>query len=258
MDFIKPNLESAFQDLNKKAEKARREHEEEQRQLKIQLAQNKDRTMTELQEAKSAIALRPATPQSEVCCLCLSAWPKKKKPQPLLDRAFSAGDVDPRVEAWMFMLKSVSAGTDLDSTMLQTLFKKYDADKDGFLSRLEVKPMLQEIARAKRQQLEHKSHMIAAKTQAQSAQDADVARVVGSMFQGAIERELALLKKQESGDVDALNLNQIFSELDLDEDGQVSLNVFLMKAKDTLFAKEWRGVRMQHGTEAAMEECKQQ
>jgi len=257
MDFIKPNLESAFQDLNKKAEKARREHEEEQRQLKIQLAQNKDRTMTELQEAKSAIALRPATPQSEVCCLCLSAWPKKKKPQPLLDRAFSAGDVDPRVEAWMFVLRSLSVGTDPDSTMLQTLFRKYDADKDGFLSRLEVKPMLQEIARAKRQNLERKSHTIAAKTQAQSGGD-----IVDSIFKhlelGEIPSQLALLKKQESGDVDALNLNQIFSELDLDEDGQVSLNVFLMKAKDTLFAKEWRGVRMQHGTEAAMEECKQQ
>eukprot|EP00973_Karenia_brevis_P045490 6300471-Karenia_brevis.AAC.1 len=66
--------------------------------------------------------------------------------------------------------------------MLQTLFNKYDADKDGFLSRLDLKLMLQEIARAKRQQLERKSHMIAAKTQAQS-----VGHVVGSISRGASE-----------------------------------------------------------------------
>jgi len=227
VDPFRSNMMSSFPYAFEKLEKARKEHEEEQRQLKIQLAQIKDRTIAELQEAKSAIALRPATPQSEVCCFCLSAWPKKKKPQPLLDRAFSAGDVDPRVEAWMFMLKSVSAGTDLDSTMLQTLFKKYDADKDGFLSRLEIKPMLQEIARAKRQNLERKSHTIAAKTQAQSGGD-----IVDSIFKhlelGEIPSQLALLKKQESGDADALNLNQIFSELDLNEDGQISCNEFCL------------------------------
>jgi len=181
--------------------------------------------MHRLLKAKSAITVTKQDRSYK--CFCIPVTTNRKEA--------SIGEAEPRVQGWGHVVKAITAGISPDPEMLKAFFKKYDADKNGYLSKEELKLVLQEVAKAKRMFLERQKIEAIQKLRQQND---PMQLAMQPMVEGMFESQIALLKRQEADPAQLMDLDNVFAQIDSNSDGKVSMEEFLNQATKNIFKQE--------------------
>lgn len=173
-----------------------------------------------------------------------------------------------RAAGWKWVLKNTGVGGDTDPEMLGAFWEKYDVDKNGTLSKDEIKLVLMDVSKAKKEQLVDELPKIKEKMKKQQDPMGMVEAMI-PMIEGEIKSKTIIHEKRAAGVIDEAEIDLIFKKMDEGNkdgtgagDGKITKEEFILHATDILLAEEIAAKKMQEGLiqmQGNMEqECKQQ
>jgi len=169
-----------------------------------------------------------------------------------------------RQEGWGWMIDSITADEEGAEELLKTLWDKYDTDKNGELSKAEIKSILMDLSKAKQAQLEKDMPKVLAewkKKPDSMGMNKKIIPALETEFKEKIEKQ----KKRSEGDITDEELDFLFSKLDVgvakegaaDSDGKVSKEEFCTHGKTVFLAQEMAAKKQKEDMEKAQKEMEE-
>ena len=138
-----------------------------------------------------------------------------------------------RRQMWELVNHQVSSGLGAPTEdQLTSLWNKYDGNRDGQLSRAEVRAMLCDYAGA---MVEHCNQTLKNLSVMRRNHNSPFAHMVISTFELTIEAQLALHRAHVNGRVTEEEVSSALNKLDINKDGRVERAEFMEKAPETFF-----------------------
>ena len=128
------------------------------------------------------------------------------------------------------------------------LWKRYDEDGNGVLSRGELAHVVADYASARVLEIE-KEELPKLRLMMEAEGSNQFLLLISRARMMAKEAELQLFKSQSEGQIAAADINDAFHKLDANHDGSISKDEFLKGATDVLFhnqltrIKNWKSLR---------------
>merc|ERR1712224_725644 len=144
---------------------------------------------------------------------------------------------DARAQGWRWMMKNATIGDGADIEMLQDFWEKYVADKDGHLSKDEIKRILMDLSNAKKQQMEESLSSMNMELTEQ-VDPTGVMKAMMPMIESEIKHKMTVHEKRASGEIAPEEIDFIFSEMDMRNNGRITKSVFLNSATSALAMEE--------------------
>merc|ERR1711907_802030 len=162
------DIDGAVKQMQKEQEKAVQEQKREMQKLRQEVNATRGETVRDLRKSKTG--------------------------------SMKEQNIEARTEGWKWILKNTAAGGGTDEQMMETFWDKYDKDKNGSLSKKEIKRILMDVSKAKGEQLEEELPKMIKKLK-QKEDPLGMNQAMIHMMEGEAKSKMALFAARAEGNI---------------------------------------------------------